>query len=359
MKYLSISVCSFALFVLLGCAEQTSQKQEDNQEENKAKVEVMEVAAIKGQQLTGVTLSNERLFVNFPRWRKKVTWSVAEVTGKDKFTPYPNQQWNDWEIGEPVNDSVFVAVQSVVASDDGLLYVIDTRNPEFKGVVGVPLIFVFDLKKNTLVKTYQIDKKAFGANSYVNDIRIDNQRGYAYMTDSGQAGLIVLNLKTGESKRVLDRHVSTTSEASFLTINGKKWKNTVHSDGIALDPKKGTLYYHALTGYSLYAVSVDSLINASAQGIEKSVRKVKKTAAPDGMIIYEGSLYYADLEQHKIMQMNLSTLAVKVLAEGTNIKWADSFGVANGYLYFTNSRIHEAQGDISALNFTVNKVKLP
>ena len=344
------------LLVLLGC-QGASKKEGKVSKPMEQEAQVQQVAEIQGQQLTGVAIYKKRLFVNFPRWRENVTHSVSEIVSNNEFVPYPNQRWNSWQLGNPVNDSVFVAVQSVVALN-GLLYVIDTRNPEFKGVIGQPIIFVFDLTTNQLVERYKLPETAFHSNSYINDLRIDLKRKYAYFTDSGNPGLVLLNLENGATKRVLEGHVSTTSEMDVLTINNKEWKNTVHSDGIAFDPTTGMLYYHALTAYNLYAISVDILINETPQNIEQSVQLVKKTAAPDGMIVHKEVLYYADLENHKIMQLNLTTNTVTVLVEGDAIKWADSFAIEEDYLYYTNSRIHEAQAGVSDLVFSVNRVKL-
>ncbi len=352
----SLYLILFLSISLLSCKSNNTKKQHvinDNKKQSKT----IEVATIEGQQLTGVTISNQRIFVNFPRWRKNIKFSVAEVNKDNKFTAYPNEQWNAWKIGHPITDSVFVAVQSVVASNN-LLYVIDTRNPLFEGVIHQPIIFAFDLNTNQLVKTYKLPKEAFHKNSYINDIRIDNQKGYAYCTDSGNSGLVILNLKTGETKRVLDEHSSTSSEQSYLTINGKKWNNTVHSDGIAFDPTTDMLYYHALTGYNLYAVPVETLINSSEKDIETAVELVSKTAAPDGMIIHNGILFYADLEHHKIMQMDLKSRKISTLVEGDKVKWADTFSIEDNYLYYTNSRIHEAGDDISNLLFTLYKINL-
>ncbi|OSY88295.1 major royal jelly protein family protein [Tenacibaculum holothuriorum] len=350
----SIYLVLFLSMSLLACKKSANEKETMKKEQSP---QVTEVASIKGEQLTGVTISNQRLFVNFPYWRKPIKFSVAEIKEGNQFTPYPNAQWNNWEIGQPVTDSTFVCVQSVVASNN-LLYVVDTRNPLFQGVIGQPIVFVFDLNTNELVRTYKLPEKAFHKDSYINDIRIDNERGYAYCTDSANSGLVIINLKTGEAKRVLDEHPSTNSEQAYLTFEGKKWNNTVHSDGIALDTKRGMLYYHALTGYNLYAISVEKLIKASEKEIENSVQLVAKTSAPDGMIIHKNILYYADLEHHKIMQLDLKTKEISTVVEGDNVKWADTFSIENNYLYYTNSRIHEAGGDISDLVFTVNRIKL-
>ncbi len=321
--------------------------------------EIKQVATFKGQQVTGVTVSDKgRIFANFPRWRKGIKNSVVEVDKNGHSTSFPNKKWNTWEIGQTITDSVFVAVQSVMAHENNL-YVLDTRNPLFKGVIDSPKVFVFDLKTNSLKNFYQLSEDCFHKNSYINDLRVDKEQQKIYFTDSGHAGLVVLDLLTGASKRVLDNHTSTLSEQDYLTFNGKKWNNSVHSDGIALDTQNNLLYYHALTGYSLYAVPTEVLNNGTEKEIEESVQFITKTPAPDGMIFdSQGKLYLADLENNKIVQFNPKTNKISIFAEGEKIKWADTFSIYNNKLYYTNSRINEVRKDVSNLDFRINKIDL-
>jgi sugar lactone lactonase YvrE len=140
-----------------------------------------------------------------------------------------------------------------------------------------------------------------------------------------------------------------------LTFDNKNG-NTINSDGIALDTKNDLLYFHALTGYSLYSVPTKVLANATNAEVEKSVKLVAKTAAPDGMIFDEnGTLYFADLENNKIMYRKQDG-SIHTLVEGEKIRWADTFSIYNNYLYFTNSRINEVTADISDMTFTLNKI---
>lgn len=321
--------------------------------------EVTAVASFKGQQVTGVTVSDKgRIFANFPRWRKGVENSVVEVANDGSSTAFPNKEWNTWELGQTVSDSTFVAVQSVVAFENQL-YVLDTRNPMFQGVIGTPRIFVFDLNTNKLSHIYTLSDDSFHQNSYINDLRVDKKKNKIYFTDSGNAGLVVLDMATGETKRVLDQHSSTLSEQDFLTFDDKKWNNTVHSDGIALDTNNNVLYYHALTGYSLYAISTDVLNNGNEKEIANNVQFIAKTSAPDGMIMDQaGNLYLGDLEHNKIMQFDTKTKKMSVFLKGKKVKWADTFSIYNNELYYTNSRINEAGNDISSMNFTIYKIKL-
>ncbi|MGJ5641464.1 SMP-30/gluconolactonase/LRE family protein [Formosa sp. S-31] len=320
---------------------------------------IEEVCQFKGQQVTGVTVSqNGRIFTNFPRWRETVENSVVEVDNNGTPTPYPNKTWNNWEVDKPVSDSIFVAVQSVVA-DANKLYVLDTRNSLWKGVIDTPRIFVFNLSNNTLEDILLLSKDSYKPNSYTNDLRIDHKNKVIFITDSNDGAIIVYNLNTRSSKRVLDNHYSTEAETNHLNFKGNKWGgHPVHSDGIALNIDNNRLFYHSLTGYTLYSAPTNILTNGSEKEIEASVKKEAKTGAPDGMIFdSHGNLYLADLEHSKIDYLTPEG-KLKTLAQGEDIKWADTFSIHKGYLYFTNSRINEIKGDISNMTFTINRIKI-
>lgn len=346
----------FSILSLSSCKKE-NEKPQNTDDKTEIASSIQEVTMFKGQQVTGVTVTQEgRIIVNFPRWREGVIASVTEVVN-GKSIAYPNAKWNDWKIGQEMHDSVFVAVQSVVAFENDL-YVLDTRNPLFKGVVGAPKLFVFDLKTNALKRTYTFPKESFHKDSYINDLRVDKENGSIYLTDSGHAGLIILNIETGKAKRILDNHFSTKAEVDHLTINGKEWRNTIHSDGIALNPVNKKLYFHALTGYTLYAIDVQTLLKGTETEIEKAVKKVAKTSAPDGMIFdANGNLYYADLEQNAIMKMDAAG-AITTLVKGDKVRWADTFSIYNNVLYYTNSRINEVTGPIDDMTFGLNTIKL-
>ncbi|TXD85594.1 hypothetical protein ESY86_03050 [Subsaximicrobium wynnwilliamsii] len=321
--------------------------------------EITVVKTFTGQQVTGVSISDQgRLFANFPRWSAGVEQSVVEIEENGDSNTFPDKKWNSWNMEQPINDSLFIGVQSVIAMEDHL-YVLDTRNPLFKGVLDNPRVFVFDLKNNKLTRTYIFQEDSFHKDSYINDLRIDKKKQKAYFTDSGHAGLVVLDLVSGTTKRVLNDHPSTLAETDHLVIDGKRWDNTVNSDGIALDTKNNLLYYHALSGYSLYAVPTDILINGTEATIQKNVKLIKKTPAPDGMILDEkGNLYFADLENHSIMKLEVSTGAMTVFAKDPKIRWADTFSIYKNVLYYTNSRINEVTGPITEMTFDIHKISL-
>ncbi|BAO56769.1 L-dopachrome tautomerase-related protein [Nonlabens marinus] len=357
----NIFVSLLLVTFLNSCKENTSATipLENSQPADSLSQPVTQVASFTGQQVTGVTVSDDgRIFVNFPRWRKGVENSVIEIKADQSLKSYPNDSWNAWEIGQPTQQDQFVGVQSVIAFENEL-YIIDTRSVLFQEVLDAPRIYVFDLETDNLKKTYTLGTSSYFPDSYINDLRVDPIKNLIYLTDSGHAGLIVLDRETGASRRILNEHQSTKAEQSYLTFDNQKWKGTIHSDGIALDAINNRLYYHALTAYSLYSISTDDLLTKSEKAIEQSVVYEGKTAAPDGMILdSNGNLYFADLENNKI-QYRKPDGTIHTLVEGDQVSWADTFSIYNNELYYTNSRINEATGDISDMTFTLNKTPLP
>ena len=311
------------------------------------------VAVFKGLQVTGVTVSSEgRIFVNFPRWRNDLPVSVAEVFPDGSRRPYPDERSNSWKPGEKVGGR-FVCVQSVWASGDRL-YVLDTDAPFFAGVLSAPKLYVHDLNQNRLADTYVFPPDVFEKGSYINDLRIDEKRGQVYFTDSGVGGIVTLDLKKRVFKRHYHRHKITRADRKELVIDGgRRFPFQIHSDGIALDRENDILYIHALTGYLLHGIRLGELEK------EKAPFLTRTTPAPDGMIMSaDGKLYFGDLEKHRIVYLTPDGKSVKTLLEGEDVRWADSFSIHDGFLYYTNSRIHEVTDDISQMEFHLKRIKL-
>ena len=340
-------IFSASLVLFLACAFASS---------GDAEAKIEDVASFKGVQVTGVTVTDKgRIFVNFPRWREYIPCSVAEVGKDGSYTPYPDEKTNRWEKGMPGDGDAFVCVQSVVADGDRL-YVIDTKNPMIGKTVAVPTLYVYDLHTDKLVRKYPLAEST-RPGSYVNDLRVDRGHGKIYFTDSNDPGLIVLDMESGENYRMLDRHPYTTAEQDHITVGGRRHDGKVHSDGIALDRKNGILYFHALTGKTLYGIPTSQLIG---RHVDEGKISSMKTPFPDGMIMDDrGNLYMGDLEKSRIVYITPDRREIKVLASGDGISWPDTFSIHDGYLYFTNSRIQEATGDISNMEFTLKRVKLP
>jgi sugar lactone lactonase YvrE len=311
--------------------------------------ELQEVASFPNQQVTGVGASTKsgRVFVNFPYWSDDHFLSVAEIVdGQPKA--FPNEQWN--EPGPP-NDH-FVCVQSVVVDDQENLWVIDPAAPKMQEIVkGGPKLVKIDLKTNQVVQTIPFGEDVAPKKSYLNDVRIDNATHTAFMTDSGKGAIVVVDLTSGKARRLLDGHKSTQPEKDVkLVVDGKglldqekKSPPQIASDGIALDLKNGYLYYHALTGRTLYRIKTSDLRDQklSESDLESKIETVAQTAPPDGMLeAPDGSIYLTDLEHGAVVRWDPNTRKIDNVITDKRLLWPDTLAWGpNNELYVTASQI--------------------
>ncbi len=321
----------------------------------------LEIVAESGHRWTGVAVAkNGRIFVNFPRWSDDVPMSVAElVDGKPVAFP---GGWDEWA---PEKDAAktHVCVQSVTVDDEGALWILDPANPKFAGVIKRgPKLSRHDLKSK-IARIYRFDEKVALPNSYLNDVRVDTKTKTAYMTDSGAGGLVVLDLESGRSRRVLDGHASTMAEPIDITIEGKAWKRggktpQVHADGIGLSPDRKWVYYQALTGRTMYRVSTVALRDASlsAEALAKQVERVAESGVSDGLIFdAHGNLYLSSLEENAVNRLTPSHERALVVKD-ERLSWPDSFALGrDGWIYVTTAQIH--QGDTPRDPFRVWRFK--
>jgi sugar lactone lactonase YvrE len=311
--------------------------------------ELQEVASFPDQQVTGVGASprSGRVFVNFPYWADDHGISVAEIVdGQPK--PFPDEDWN--KPGAP--GSHFICVQSVVVDDQDNLWILDPAAPKTKEIVkGGPKLLKVDLKTNQVVQTIPFGEDIAPAKSYLNDVRVDTKKNTAFITDSGIGAIVVVDLQTGKARRRLADHKSTKVEPGVtITVDGKELIDQetnkppkIASDGIALDTKNGYLYYHPLTGHTLYRIKTADLMNEklSDDELEAKVENLGQTPLPDGMLEGpDGSIYLTDIEGGAVLRWNPTTKGIERVIADKRLLWPDTLSWGpGGELYVTASQI--------------------
>jgi sugar lactone lactonase YvrE len=274
--------------------------------------------------------------------------SVGEIRIGGKIWPCPNEEWNAWA---PAVDPAthFICVQSVYVDRNDFLWVLDPASAYMRGVVpgGAKLVKI-DIRKNEVVQQIDFDETIAPPASYLNDVRVDAQRNVAYITDSGLGALVVVDLATGKSRRVLAGHSSTKSENITLRVDGKEWlmggrAPEIHVDGLALDPAGDYLYYHALTARNLYRIGTQYLRDAALTEPELAARveSLGTTGAADGIEFGpDGYLYLTGIEDRTI-RVFASIGNTETVIRDPRLVWPDSFARGPGrYLHVTASQIN-------------------
>lgn len=302
----------------------------------------LELVARSPRQWTGIAVSKDnRVFVNFPRWSEDVPVSVAELKNGE-VTAWPDASWNEWKPGT-AEQNHFVAVQSVVIDDKDRLWVVDTGNPGFKGVIATPRLLQFELSSGRMVRGYPFPPEVSSGDSYLNDVRVDTEREVAYLTDSQAGGLVVLDLKSGNARKVLKDHPSTHAETDHLVVLGRRFDRSVQADGIALSPDRKTLYWSVLTGHSLWRIPTEALLDTKLDDktLASRVERVHTIVAPDGLLFdSNGVLWLGGLEDGSIYRYMPGGTYEQAIHDA-RLLWPDSFAQGpQGWVYVTTTQIH-------------------
>lgn len=330
---------------------------------------ILTPVATSSVQWTGVAVSREgRVFANFPRMETDtIPYSLAYVQG-DQATQFPNADWNVWNNSLPPQDH-FICVQSVVLDDQNNLWVLDAASPQMRGVVrGGAKLLKFNPQTGALLQRIVFtDEQVVYPGSYLNDVRIDTQRNYAYITDSNSGALVVVNLASGQARRLLARSPTTKSEGVVIQAEGRVWRTAsgkvpaVDSDGIGLTPQRDYVYFHATTARTLYRVPTAALTDAALTDtqVAQRVERVAETDPTDGMLFDQsGNLYLTYVQQNAVERYTPGGQLQRVVSDA-QLKWPDSFAAGpDSAIYVTTSQLHIPRAERTE-PYRIFKFKLP
>jgi sugar lactone lactonase YvrE len=308
----------------------------------KPQPKLVEVANSPQQWNTVAVSSEGRIFASFPRWVDNRSISVGEVMPDGSILAFPGGDWNQWATQLPP-ERRFVNVNSVYVDDRNDLWVVDSAAPRFGSVVpgGAKLVRI-DLATNQVEQVYNFGSQIAPEESNLNDVRVRD--GYAYLTESGLGAIIVIDLQSGEARRLLANDPSTKSDPTIVpVVEGQEFRNTegevpqIHANGLALSPDGTWLYFQPTYGPNLLRVSTADLRNVSLseQELGSRVEVVGPTVAAGGMMMDDsGILYLADFEK-KAVTLRCSNGQLEQLVQDDRLIWPDggSIGPDDNYYF--------------------------
>lgn len=271
---------------------------------------------------------------------------IAEVRGAGELVDYP-----------PRGEGALPGIASVlgIRSDTaGALYVLDNG---LQGKAPSKMV-VWDTRANRLLRT--IDLKAVAdTNSLLQDWAFDQKRQQLYMADPAggtNAALVVVDLKTGGARRVLQGDRSVVNEDSTLVTEGRQLRTKLPDgrviqpklgvDGIAIDYAREWVYYGAVQSRTMYRVRAADLANPALSSADLAARVERYAAKPksDGMLLDRaGNIYLGDDEHNAFGVITASDRTYHELARGPQYQWVDDFEFGtDGYLYVVCSQLHRS-----------------
>jgi sugar lactone lactonase YvrE len=328
-------------------------------------------------RLVGIGVSAKgRVFATAPSSQARSRFSMVEVDPKTgAVTPYPDAAWNNFsEQGD--GKSQWISVQALWVDKADHLWALDSSLSNVNQERLPPKLVEFDLSTNRVIRQYDFNG-VVSAKDSLNDVRIDTVNDFAYLTNAGNKGsLVVLDLKTGKARQVLVGERSTFADPSQHLMIGSEVALrpngsivATQADGIALSPDAHWLYYRPLTDHNYWRVPTAALRDATLNDAELSgkVEYLGSSVLSGGLIMdANGTLYGGDLEHHSVVALTLSPdkkLRSKIfISAPSKLSWADGFAISGGYLYIADSHLWEVafKNNLPRSGpFTIFKAKLP
>ncbi|CAM9318358.1 unnamed protein product [Ectocarpus fasciculatus] len=299
--------------------------------------------------LAGIKVdSSQNVYVTVPRWREGVPATLNKLVLNTESDGYDLQPYPSWDMQAEDTLGALQNCQSMIIDSKNRMWVIEVGRKYFlSDSPGVTIenapagVWVIDMDTDTVISKYYFpDEVAPYNSSFVNDIVLDEVNEIAYLTDAGDEGaLIVYDFNNGVSRRYVGE--STGRDPSYVfTVNGENYGTDIFTtpvDGIAISGDAFFVYYCSVQGTYLYRLPTAVLRDFSATWGEIDAEVVNLGYKPpsDGMqmwgdLLYYGSLpestYYA-LDTEAATMRNLTTAAVPVWPDATEMRWVDTFSL--------------------------------
>ncbi|MEM9152422.1 MAG: L-dopachrome tautomerase-related protein, partial [Cyanobacteria bacterium P01_F01_bin.3] len=219
---------------------------------------------------------------------------VVKLLSDGSVQPFPTPEWASPpdENGIGLNN-----VLGIRADGNGVVWMLDNPGSGDTGrLVG------WNTRTDQLHKVIYLAPPVIPENTFLNDFAVDLFNDAIYIADTAggsNSALIVVNLKTGYTRRVLEGHASMQPEDIPIIVEGQTAmlgdaEARIGVNPITIDPSNEWVYYGPMSGTSLYRIRTADLLNqdlSSAQLASKIERFGDKPIS-DGITIDAGNNVY-------------------------------------------------------------------
>jgi hypothetical protein len=194
-------------------------------------------------------------------------FTVVEVKKDKSLEPFPNDEISNHESQATLKLDTVLGIRS---DKNGIVWMLDNglRSPTTPKLVG------WDTKTNKLQQEIKLPVPISAKDSFVNDFAVDTTHNHIYISDpagGANAAIIVVNLKSGSTRRVLEGDKSVIPENIDLIIDNtpvqikdktaKLFRPHLGVNPITEDLDNEWVYYGPMNGHSLYRVKANDLVD--------------------------------------------------------------------------------------------------
>ena len=334
-------LCLASAAVLTGCATAPAPMQVQP-----------EVHARLAGGVGGITyLPDGRLIIGYhPFYDPAVKVGVLNAT-RDGTTPYPSAEWQSCKRADGSQKDPNTCLNWVLGlhtDANGILWMLDSGQSAPRIT---PKLVGWDTQANKLHRIVPIPSPASIAESQHNDFVVDTKRNVIVIADEAiatgpvgdKAALVVVDLGTGQSRRLLQGHVSVMPDLTRpITVDAgtpdaKTIKVFVGVDGITLDARGEWLYYAPLNGATLYRVRMSDLLDRNLGAAQLGARVETWADKPNngGLTIdTQGNLYLTEVGERAVGIIPADTRQYRRFAADKDMVWPDGVTYSpDGYMY--------------------------
>jgi Major royal jelly protein len=278
-----------------------------------------------------VAVEHGQVFVAGPRWTGSKGPALARIDGQGNAVPYPDRAWNAWRAGaDPTH--AFVDVNAIHLDGKGGLWAVDTGSPQFGGnpLPGGAKLVEIELATATVKRVIAFGPEIALPGGYVDDVRFHGD--FAYLTDAGKPGIIVVNLATGAMRRVLNDIPATTAPDNRPIVvggttvrapDGKPLR--VHTDPMEVSPDGEWFYFGTLEGpWSRIATSWLDDFSASPETVASKVEPWADLPPVGGTTMdADGDLYFSDLATSSVKRRTPDG-GITTILQDKHLHWVDA-----------------------------------
>ncbi len=290
-----------------------------------------------------------RVFATVHQFRRADA-QLIEVTGPKSYRPWPNPAWNGpFGSGPDVLNSVL----GIRLDGQDRLWVLDNGLGD---PPQPPKLIAFSLADGKPVFRYDFPPETGPVGSFLNDLAVDDRRGFVYIADPGgshEPALVVVDLNARTSRR-FTASPALKSEDRDLVVEGrvmgpKGEDGKVKPARIAVNPitlsaDGETLYFGAMTGETWYRLPT-RLLREGADDAALAAAIVKAGPKPvsDGAATDRaGNHYFTDLAHNAITVLRPDG-RLETLVEDERLLWPDALDFGEpGWLYIAVNQLHRA-----------------
>jgi len=294
------------------------------------------------------TSGNRVVFSHHPMFEPAIR--VAEMTSETTFRPFPNEAWS---TPQPGSDHYLDSVLGLRSDENDVVWMLDTGR---RGKI-TPKIVGWNTRTDRLERIYRLPEPATRPFSDPNNLVVDLKHETIYVADEGagpggdgsRAALIVVDMRTGAARRVLEGHVSTRAEDVLVHVDGRDLMrrekdgatvpHKVGVDGLAIDHASEWLYYAPLSGRSLYRIPTADLRDPtlSEERLRAKVERYAEKPNSGGMSVdAEGNVYLTEVESRAVGVIPARGRAYQRLTSHADMHWPDGLSFSpDGYMHVT------------------------